>query len=290
MAVTEGQKSVRKVSKRILAKTSPVHASSAGSIPEEMATKSPVTKMPFPKMPFPKNYIPFLVILLIIASFALGMLIDRVMVLEKGVNNNNSAAQQAAAQQPNQPAQGAQPGQKVDVAAGHFPIKGNKDAKVTVIEFADFRCPFCEQFFSQVEPQLMKDYVDTGKVKFVFRSFAFLGPASTLASNAAECANDQSKFWDFYDYMYKNQPPESDTSMYTNEKLTSIAGDLGMNTDQFSSCITSTKFDKNVSGDLADGQKAGVSGTPTFFVNGQSLVGAQPYTAFKTAIDAELAK
>ncbi len=288
MAATEGNKSVRKVSKRASVKTSPVYASPINSTEKPMENSSPV-RSSLPKMSFPKNYIPVLVVLLIIASFALGMLIDRVMVLEKGGNNNNSAAQ-AAAQQPNQAAQGTQPGQKVDVAAGHFPVKGNKDAKVTVIEFADFRCPFCEQFFSQVEPQLIKDYVDTGKVKFAFRSFAFLGPASILASNAAECANDQNKFWDFYDYMYKNQPPESDTSMYTNDKLTSIAGDLGMNTDQFSSCITSTKFDKNVSGDLADGQKAGVSGTPTFFVNGLALVGAQPYTAFKTAIDAELAK
>ncbi|MDE2025876.1 MAG: thioredoxin domain-containing protein, partial [Patescibacteria group bacterium] len=161
---------------------------------------------------------------------------------------------------------------------------------VTIIEFADLRCPLCERFFTDTEPQIMKEYVDTGKAKFVFRQFAFLGPASTVAANAAECANEQGKCWDFHNYMYKNQPDESDTSMYTTDKLTAIAGQLGMNTDQFQSCLSANKYSDKVNADISEGQKVGVTGTPTIFVNGTPLVGAQPYDSFKQLIDQELAK
>ena len=85
--------------------------------------------------------------------------------------------------------------------------------------------------------------------------------------------------------MYDNQPSETDTSMYNTTSLTNIAGQLGMNTTQFQSCLSANKYQKNVDGDLADGQKAGVNGTPTFFINGYMLVGALPYSSFKTAID-----
>jgi protein-disulfide isomerase len=136
----------------------------------------------------------------------------------------------------------------------------------------------------------MKDYVDTGKVKFYFRQYAFLGPASTVAANAAECANEQGKFWDMHDYFYDNQPPESDTSMFTTDKLTEVAGQLGMDTNQFTSCLSSNKYDKNVSQDLSEGQKAGVTATPTVFVNGTPTVGAESYDVFKQAIDQELQK
>lgn len=232
----------------------------------------------------PKDLTPFLVVLLIIASFLLGMLITKVQYLEKGAAGVTVPTQAAAPGQPS-PALGKQ-----NVDNGHFPVKGNPNAKVTVIEFADFRCPFCEKVFTDVEPQLQKDYIDTGKVKFYFRQYAFLGPASTVAANAAECANEQSKFWDMHDYLYKNQPAETDTSMYTTDNLAQIAGTLGMNTDQFRTCLDSKKYDKNVSGDFAAGQKAGVNATPTFYIDGNQLVGAQPYSAFQTLIDQELKK
>jgi protein-disulfide isomerase len=178
----------------------------------------------------------------------------------------------------------------VDVEPGHFPIKGNKDAKVTIIEFADFRCPFCEKIYTDTIPQIMKDYVDTGKAKFAYRQFAFLGPASTTAANAAECANEQGKFWEFHDNLFDNQPPESDVSIFTTDKLTSIAQGLGVNASQFKSCLESTKYNDKVTQDMTDGQAAGVTGTPTLFINGQSIVGAQPYSAIKAIIDQKLAE
>lgn len=236
----------------------------------------------------PKSYTPILITLLIIAAFLVGMLFTKVQYLEQNGSAGSYGAgnQQAAAPQAGQPT----PGAKVNVATGHFPIMGQKNAKVTVIEFADLRCPFCEQFFTQTEPQLIKDYVDTGKVQFYFRSYAFLGPASTVAANAAECANDQGKFWTFHDYMYKNQPSETDTSMYTVDNLTNIAGQLGMDTTKFHDCLNNNADNANVNKDFSDGQAAGVSGTPTFFVDGTPLVGAQPYSAFQTLINQELAK
>lgn len=234
-----------------------------------------------------------MIALLVVASFLLGSLWTKVQYLEKNGSipqtagaqtAQQAAAPQAAAPQP-QPTLGKQ-----NVAVGNYPPKGNPNAKVTIVAFEDFRCPFCEKLFTDTEPQLQKDYIDTGKVKFYYRNYQFLGPASVIAGNAGECANEQNKFWDFHDYLYKNQPSESDTSIYTTDKLTDIAGTLGMDTTQFKSCLDSKKYDKNVSQDLADGQKAGVSGTPTLFINGQPIVGAQPYSAFQTIIDQELKK
>lgn len=231
------------------------------------------------KFPFQTTQV--LVAALIVAAFFLGSLYTKVQYLEK-----NGATPTAAV--PNAGPSAAP--QKVTVDNGHFPIKGDKNAKVTVLEFADLRCPFCERFFTQTEPLLLKEYVDTGKVKFAFRNYAFLGPASTLAAKAVECANDQDKFWEMYEYMYKNQPSETDTTMYTNENMSQAAGTLGMNAGTFQTCMEDPAVDQKVSKDLSDGQAAGVNGTPTFFINGTPIVGAVPYAQIKAAIDAELAK
>lgn len=234
-----------------------------------------------------------LVILLIIASFLIGVLVTKVQYLENNQGSNNQAAAPAAAN--GQAAAGGQQqgltdGQKVKVDNGKFPALGNNNAKITIVEFADFRCPFCENFFTQTLPQIKKDYVDTGKVKFYFRNFAFLGDASTVAANAAECANDQGKFWDYHDYLYKNQPSESDTSMYNTDTLTQAAVSLGMDGNTFRSCLDGKKDADSLNKDISDAQAAGVSGTPTLFVNGTAVIGAQPYSAFKTIIDQELSK
>lgn len=241
-------------------------------------------------IPMPKSYTPFLITLLIIAAFLLGMLITKVQYLQSSNGGTPSAygsGQQAAA--PNQP-QAPNPTQRQNVDIGHLPPQGNPNAKVKIIAFEDWRCPFCDQWFKNTEPQIIKDYVDTGKAVIYYRQYQFLGSASIVAGNASECANEQKKFWQFHDYLYQNQPSESDTSMYTTDNLTTIAGQLGMNTDQFRSCLDSKKYDKNVQDDLAAGQKAGVTGTPTVFINGLPVVGAQPYSAFQTLINQELAK
>lgn len=189
---------------------------------------------------------------------------------------------------PTQPTAPA-PGQKVDVSVGHLPIKGKDKAKVTIVEFADFQCPFCEKFFKDTEPQIIKDYVDSGKAKFSFRHYAFLGQESTWAAEASECANEQNKFWEYHDYLYNHQGPEN-SGTFNKDKLVGFAKELGLNADQFKTCLETDKYSQKVKDDLSDGQKAGVNGTPATFVNGQLVSGAQPYSNFKTLIDAELVK
>ena len=239
------------------------------------------------KIHAPKSYTPILMFLLVIAAFLIGILLTKVQYLESTSGGTYQAGAQPGA---GGAAPTVDPNARQNVALGHFPALGNKNAKVHIVEFADLRCPFCEQFFTQTEPQIIKDYVDTGKATFSFRQYAFLGPASTVAADAAECAQDQGKFWDFHNYLYQHQPNESDTSMYNTDSLTTIAGQLGMNTDTFRSCLDNKTDDARAAADMADGQKVGVSGTPTLFINGLPIVGAQPYSAFKTVIDQELAK
>lgn len=104
----------------------------------------------------------------------------------------------------------------VDVSQGPFPVMGNPNAQVKIVEFADYQCPFCEQWFSQVEPQIIDKYVKTGKASFQFQNYAFLGADSNTAAAAAYCANDQGKFWDYHDFMYKHQGQEQ--SGWTSEQ------------------------------------------------------------------------
>lgn len=194
----------------------------------------------------------------------------------------------AAAGTPSDQPAGANPGVPVKVDVGHFPALGKANAPVTVIEFADFRCPFCERFYGDAGKNILKDYVATGKVKFYFRSYAFLGPASTDSSEAAECANEQGAFWKFHNWMYEHQAPESDTGYYSKDNLIKYATDLGLNKAKFSSCLKSDKYASQIQQDLTDGQNAGVNGTPTTFINGKMIVGAVPYAQIKAAIDGAL--
>lgn len=166
-------------------------------------------------------------------------------------------------------------------------------SKVTIVEFGDYRCPACKDVY-QVTKQIIKDYGE--KINFVFRNYAFLPDsatnratnASTLAANAAECAGDQNKFWEMHDWLYTNQPPETDIKIYNVDFLTKAAKDLGVDEAKFKTCLTNKTFDNKVKADYADGQLAGIVGTPSFFVNGQLMQGVPTYENFKTAIDAAL--
>lgn len=166
---------------------------------------------------------------------------------------------------------------------------GDAQAKVTVVEFADFQCPFCSKFFTDVEPTIIKDYVNTGKVRFIFRNFAFLGPDSSTAGEAAYCAGDQGKFWQYHDYLYGHQGAEN-SGAFSAANLEGFAKTMGLNTDQFNQCLSSQKYAARVAADTAAGKAASVNGTPTVFVNGTPLVGALPLDQFKQAIDAALSK
>ncbi len=178
----------------------------------------------------------------------------------------------------------AEPG-RVDVSADDDPTKGLDTAKVTMIEFSDFQCPFCGRFYTQTLPQIEKDYIETGKVKYVFRDFPLsFHQNAQKSAEAAECADEQGKFWDYHDRLFENQE-----SLDT-DSLKKYADELGLDTEKFNDCLDSGKYTEEVQKDFKDGQQAGVRGTPAFFINGILVSGAQPFENFKQVIDAELAE
>lgn len=238
-----------------------------------------------PRLSFKDKSINFyLMVTLMIFTFVLGMLTTKIFFLAKYGGNTKITKNAHVKAIPANPS----PAGPLDIGSGNNSVQGNESAKVTVVEFADFRCPFCKQWYTETGKNLMKDYIDTGKVKFAYRNYAFLGEASTLAANASACANEQSMFWNFHDYLFDQQPDEPDTSMYTVENLAQIAGTLGMDPEQFTGCLSEKKYAKDVAKDLSDGQSVGVQGTPTIFVNGVAVVGAVPYAELKKEIDKAL--
>jgi len=179
-------------------------------------------------------------------------------------------------------------GEPVNVDLGDSPFKGKDNAPVTIVEFSDFQCPFCGKFFTETYPSIIKDYVDTGKVKFVYKDFPLsnLHPEAQKAAEAARCVEEQKGavgFFKMHDKLYANQ----ETLSVENYKK--WAKEIGVDQGKFDTCLDSGKYADAVKADLAYGQQLGVSGTPSFFINGKMLTGAQPYSVFKQAIDAELA-
>ncbi len=174
-------------------------------------------------------------------------------------------------------------------------ILGNPNASVTLIEYGDYQCPFCGRFFSQTQPQIVADYVNTGKVRMVFRNFAILGAESTAAAQAAECAEDQNKRWAYSDALYAGKVADDgkgggeDDRFFNRALFLKLAGQIGLDVSQFTSCIDGNKDASIVVQQKSDAIAAGVNSTPTLFINGQQILGAQPYAAFKTIIDAALA-
>lgn len=184
------------------------------------------------------------------------------------------------------------PGAKVNVSADDDSFLGSEKAKVTVIEFSDFQCPFCRSFWRDTLPQLKKDYVDTGKIKFVYRDFPLdFHAGAKPAAEGAECARDQDKFWELHDKIFQEQDKQGQgTISFTKTEIVKWAGQIGLNMTKFNQCLDLGKYKAEVEKDIADGTAAGVSGTPTTFINGRSLVGAQPFSLFKAVIDEELSK
>lgn len=184
-----------------------------------------------------------------------------------------------------------QPPAKVDVSADDDPFQGDKDAPVQIIEFSDFQCPFCNRFWQQTYRELITKYVDTGKAYFVYRDFPLdFHPMAVPAAIAAECAREQGGdevFFNFHDKIFATQQ----TWSTSNDKnfFKTLAKDVGVDQGKFDECFDNEKYKDEVMKDYADGQAAGVQGTPTVFINGKPLVGAQPTQNFVQAIEAELA-
>ncbi|MFH1990421.1 MAG: DsbA family protein [Patescibacteria group bacterium] len=167
-------------------------------------------------------------------------------------------------------------------------VLGDQNAPVTVIEYGDFQCPFCSKFFEDTESTLREKYIKTGKVKFIYRDFAFLGDESFWAANAARCAGEQGQFWQYHDYLYSNQSSENQ-GVFSKSNLKSFAAVLGLVQEKFDSCLDSDKYAAAIQKETKEGGEAGVSGVPATFING-TLYNASPSSAFIQIIDNELSK
>lgn len=178
-------------------------------------------------------------------------------------------------------------GQPVKVELGNLPVLGDEKAKITIVEFGDFQCPFCELFFKQVEPVIRDQYIKNGQVKIQWRDFAFLGPESFWAAEAARCANNQGQFWQYHDLLFNRQKGENQGA-FAKDNLKKFAGELGLNQQDFDTCLDSGQYTQTVKDDTDYGRSVGVNGTPATFINGEMVTGvnqADPFTQFKVVID-----
>ncbi len=165
---------------------------------------------------------------------------------------------------------------------------GDPNAPVKIIEYADFQCPFCVRYWEDTEPQIISTYVATGKVFYEYRSVgAFLGPESGSAAEAAYCAGDQGKFWEYHDLLFANWTGEN-VGDFAPEKLRQYAVAAALDLNKFDDCLSRGLHADQVQQDVTDAQADGVRATPSFLVNGKLLEGAQPFSAFQQAIDAAL--
>jgi len=174
------------------------------------------------------------------------------------------------------------PSQEYKVALGKAPIRGAKDAPITIVEWSDFQCPFC----NRVTPTLAKVEEEYGsKVRIVFKHLPLsIHSKAPAAHAAAEAAHRQGKFWEMHDKIFESQ---RDLAVETFERY---AKEIGIDVERFKKDVVSADVKKSVDEDMQQAQELGVSGTPAFFINGRFLSGAQPFESFKRTIDAELAK
>ena len=171
------------------------------------------------------------------------------------------------------------------------PQLGPSSAKVTIIEFADYQCPNCRAFWRETLPRIKKEYVDTGKVRIVFRDFPIqeIHPEATITAIAAECAEDQGKYFEFHDKVYREQDRRGrDVVRYRVNDLKRWATEIGLDPAPFNECVDSERHKEEVAKDFKNGADVGINGTPIFFINGRMIAGAQPFGNFQRVIEEEL--
>ena len=181
-----------------------------------------------------------------------------------------------------QQAESLDPEGRYEVTYEGQPAMGPEDAPVTMIEFSDFRCPYCGRYTAEIFPQLVEEYGD--RVRFIYRDYPIIGgQTSYQAALAAECANDQGAFWPFHDALFENQQQISEDLFFQ------LAEDNGLDMETFTTCFEEDTHRSKILEDFQAGRDLSITGTPTFFVNGRPIIGAQPYAEFAQVIDEELA-
>ena len=178
--------------------------------------------------------------------------------------------------------------------ANSSPVLGNSNAPITLIEFGDYQCHFCNVFFHSTEEDILEKYVETGKVKMIFKDYNIIGPDSVNASHGAHCASDQGLFWEYHDILYSNWTGENN-GWASSDNLTIFAQEIGLDMDTWSECMKTGVHSQTIVGSNEDARILELTGTPAFFVIGPDgettrFFGAQPLEAFEKVFQEELEK
>jgi len=174
------------------------------------------------------------------------------------------------------------------------PVLGDSNAPITLVEFGDYQCHYCHVFFDSIEGDIIKNYVETGKIKIIFKDYNIIGEDSVKASQGAHCANDQGLFWKYHDILYSHWTGENN-GWASSENLTNFAQQIDLNMDEWSECMDEGSHSQIILKSNNDARALELTGTPAFFVISSEgkvskLFGAQPFEVFKKIFDSQLKK
>lgn len=222
------------------------------------------------------------VVTIIICALIIGLsIVGAGLIIAKEIARQNRLVQQP----PN-----SAPSELVDLSIPADAISlGKLNAKVTMIEFADYTCPYCLKWHSSIFNKLKEEYIDTGKVRFIYWDFAFLSEKSVRAAEAASCAADQGRYWEYHQELFDNQESFI-ASNNIDSYLNSLASKLVMDKKAFQSCLQDNKYTEKIKEYLNKASAVGVSSTPTVTINGIKLEGAMPWQNYQQIIESELNK
>ena len=178
--------------------------------------------------------------------------------------------------------------------ANASPILGSDNAPITLVEFGDYQCFYCNRFFHTVEPDIVKNYVETGKVKMIFKDFTIIGQDSINAAHAAHCADEAGKFWEFHDILYNSWTGENN-GWASPSNISGFAKQLVLDEEDFKSCMSEARYVSIIQASYSDAKTLGLTGTPGFFIIGPDnsitkISGAQPYEVFEELFNSNLEK
>ena len=172
------------------------------------------------------------------------------------------------------------------------PILGEPTAPLTFVEWGDYQCTYCYKFHTNTRDDIFSNFVDNGKIRFVYKDFPLNGSTSVLAAEASYCADDQNKYWAYHDELYKNWEGEN-TGWINFHNLKKFAYNVGLDIDVFDKCVQNEKHNQKVLNNYRYGQSIGINATPTFLIidkegNVQAIRGAQPYSVFDQVLNENL--
>ncbi|MDC0927946.1 thioredoxin domain-containing protein [Nitrosopumilus sp.] len=229
-------------------------------------------------------------------SLAIGAIMASITIVVVILGTNGSFSEQGLLIEPAPKIEEIGP---VEITMGTFvsngsPVLGNLNAPITLVEFGDYQCHYCNVFFQSIEEDIIKNYVETGKVKIIFKDYNIIGPDSVKASQGAHCANEQGLFWEYHDILYSNWTGENN-GWASETNLAKFAQEIGLKINEWSECMIEQKYSQTILNSNNDANALGLTGTPAFFVinsNGEvtKLVGAQPFEVFKRTFDNILEK